>query len=104
MSGSASGSAALTVYVTSNVTLQWSAPTNWSDESPLNPATDLSLYKIYYGTSPGAYTQSVNVVNPGTTTVSFTMSMAPGTYYFVVTCLDTSGLESSYSDEVSKTI
>jgi len=86
------------------LTLAWDAPTTNTDGSSLNPATDLSLYKIYYGTASLTYTSVVNVTNPGTTTISQTLNLSPGTYYFAVTTVDASGQESSYSNEVMKTI
>jgi hypothetical protein len=86
------------------LTLAWDAPTTNTDGSSLNPATDLSLYKIYYGTASHTYKQEVNVANPGTTTISQTLNLSPGTYYVVVTTVNTSGQESSYSNEVVKTI
>ena len=86
------------------ITLAWDAPTTNTDGSYLNPATDLSLYKIHYGTAPLTYTTSVNVTNPGTTTISKTFNLPPGTYYFAVTAVDSSGQESSYSNEVVKTL
>lgn len=92
--GPASGAAVLT----------WDAPTTRTDGSPLNPATDVQSYQIYYGTSPGVYTQSVFVPNPGTGTITHTFAITPGTYYFAVTDTDIYGVESGYSAEVSKTI
>jgi hypothetical protein len=86
------------------LTLAWDAPTTNTDGSSLNPTTDLSLYKIYYGTESLTYTTVVDVANPGTPTVSQTLNLLPGTYYFTVTTVDTSGQESSYSNEVMKTI
>ena len=86
------------------LTLAWDAPTTNTDGSSLNPATDLSLYKIYYGTASLTYTTVVNITNPGTTTISQTLNLSPGTYYFAVTTVDASGQESSYSNEVMKTI
>jgi hypothetical protein len=103
-SGSISGTATLSVTGGTVVTLTWDAPTTNTDGSPLNPATDLTMYKIYYGTAPQTYTQVVNVANPGTTTISKTLNLSPGTYYFVVSTVDTSGKESSYSNEAMKTI
>jgi fibronectin type 3 domain-containing protein len=97
--GSASSNGTQTV-----LTLAWDAPTTKTDGSNLNPATDLSLYKIYYGTASLTYTQVVNVTNPGTTTISETLNLSPGTYYFAVTTVDASGLESDFSNEVMKTI
>jgi hypothetical protein len=57
-------------------------------------------YKVYYGSSPNTYTSSIAVgMVP-----SFTVNLPPGTYYFAVTAYDSSGNESGYSNEVSKTI
>ena len=86
------------------VTLAWDAPTTNTDGSSLNPATDLSMYKIYYGTASLMYTTVVNVTNPGTATISKTLNLSPGTYYFSVTTVDISGQESGHSNEVMKTI
>jgi len=103
---SIAGTATLTVTGTGGgvVTLTWDAPTTNTDGSSLNPATDLSMYKVYYGTASQTYTQVVNVANPGTTTITTTLNLSPGTYYVVVTTVDTSGQESSYSNEAMKTI
>ena len=104
VSGNISATATLTVTASSTATLTWDAPTTRSDGSPLNPLTDLSGYKIHYGTLSQSYTQTVTVVNPGTTPVTYTLNLTPGTYYFAVTSIDSSGLESTYSNEGSKTL
>jgi hypothetical protein len=103
-SGTVSGATSLTVTGGGSATLTWNAPTTREDGSSLNPATDISLYKIYYGTTSQSYTQTVSVTNPGTATITQTLNLAPGTYYFVVTDVDTQGQESAFSTEVSKTI
>jgi hypothetical protein len=74
------------------------------DGSPLNPAVDLQSYKLYYGTVSQAYTHVVTVANPGTAAVTDSLVLAPGTYYFVVTAVGTDNLESTYSNEIAKTI
>jgi hypothetical protein len=79
--------------------LSWQAPTKNVDGSNL---TNLAGYKIYYGTSSKNYTQSVSVSGASTTT--WTLSLAPGTYYFALTAVDASGGESSKTNEVSKTV
>ncbi|MEW6001249.1 MAG: choice-of-anchor D domain-containing protein [Nitrospirota bacterium] len=79
-------------------TLSWDPPATNTDGSPL---TDLEGYKVYYGTSSGNYSQGIDVGNVTTYTVS---NLNDGTYYFAVTAHDTSGNESDYSNEVSKTI
>ncbi|HYA88449.1 MAG TPA: Ig-like domain-containing protein [Nitrospirota bacterium] len=104
VSGNVSGAASLTVADAGVVTLSWDGPTTNTDGSSLNPITDISIYKIYYGAASNTYTQVVTVANPGTTTITQTLSLPPGTYYFVVTDVDISGQESGYSNEVVKTI
>lgn len=78
-------------------TISWQAPTTDSDGSEL---TDLAGYKLYYGTTTGDYTQSVDVGSMTTYTVT---GLTDGeTYYFAATSYDTSGNESGYSNEASK--
>jgi hypothetical protein len=103
-SGGITGNTTLTVTGGGVATLTWDAPTTNTDGSPLNPATDLTTYRIYYGTASQTYTQTVNVTNPGTATITKTLNLSPGTYYFVVTTVNTAGQESSYSNEAVKTI
>jgi hypothetical protein len=86
------------------VSLAWDAPTTRADGTPLNPATDLQAYKLYYGSSSRTYTQSVRVTNPGTVAISYTLTLPTGTYYFTVTAVDQFGNESGGAGEVSKTI
>jgi hypothetical protein len=103
-SGGVGATAGLTT--TGTVSLTWDAPTTRTDGTSLNPATDLTTYKLYYGTSPGNYTQYIdvkpNVTAPYTTTD--TVTLVSGTYYFVVTAVDTLGNESAYSADVVRTL
>lgn len=80
-----------------DATLTWNAPITNVDGTPL---TDLSGYKVYYGTSPGNYSTSINVGNQTTYTIT---GLGYATYYSAVTAYDTSGNESGFSNEVSKT-
>ncbi|RMH08925.1 MAG: hypothetical protein D6704_02125, partial [Nitrospirae bacterium] len=67
---------------------------------------DLAGYNVYYGTQSQIYTVAENVGltdTPNSPTYLVT-GLAPGTYYFAVTALDTSGNESTFSNEASKTI
>ncbi len=83
----------------SSVNLSWVAPTENSDGTPL---TDLKGYKIHYGAESQSYTDAISVDNPTLTT--FLVSTLPaGKYYFAVTALNASGLESSPSDEIAAT-
>jgi len=80
-------------------TLSWDPPTTNADGTPL---TDLAGYKVYYGTSSGNYSQSIDAGNVTTYTVN---NLTEGlTYYFTTTSYDTSGNQSVYSNEVNKVI
>ena len=78
--------------VNNNIALTWDAS--------VSNTKDIAGYKIYYGTSQGNYTESVDV---GKITTYKFKDMPSGTWYFVITAYDTSGNESGYSDVVSKT-
>jgi hypothetical protein len=67
-----------------------------------NSESDLAGYRLYYGEASGEYSQSVDVGNTNTITVS-TLNEAT-TYFFVVTAYDTTGLESDPSNEVSYSV
>ena len=82
------------------MTLNWTAPTENEDGTPL---TDLAGYRIYWGTTPGSYPDSVTLDNPGLTT-HVVENLAPGTYEFVATSFNTAGVESSYSNPATKTV
>lgn len=82
------------------VTLNWTAPTENTDGTPV---TDLSGYDIHYGTSSGDYTQTVTVSNPGLATYVVD-NLTPGTYYFSVSAVNSQGAQSPLSAEVSTTV
>ena len=92
---------AAVVTSTGTATLSWLPPTENTDGSVL---TDLAGYKIYYGTTAGSYTSVITVNNPGIS--SYVVDNLPGgnTYFFVITSVTTSGMESEYSTMGSKTI
>lgn len=78
--------------------LVWDPPATNTDGTPL---TDLAGYKIYYGTTPGSYT---NIIDVGNVTTSVVNNLTDGlAYYFAATAYDSAGIESSFSNEVSKT-
>ena len=85
---------------TGSVTLSWTAPTQNEDGSTL---TDLAGYKIYWGTTPGVYTDTATINNPGITTYTVD-GLPPGTYEFTATSFDASGIESTYSNPATKTV
>jgi len=81
-----------------SIGLTWVAPTQREDGTPLNPS-EIAGYRIYYGTAPGDYQTQITVNDPYAT--SFTIGgLAPATYYFVMTTIDTDGRESLYSSEI----
>jgi hypothetical protein len=82
-----------------STTLTWVAPTQNEDGSAL---TDLAGYKIYWGTTPGQYTDSATV-GAGLTTI-VVENLSAGTYEFVATAINNSGVESRYSNPVTKTL
>jgi len=81
---------------TGSATLAWSA----------NIESDLSGYRVYYGTSPGNYIQgTAQGINAGNVTTWVVNGLTRGQrYFFVVTAYDTSGNEGPFSLEQSKLI
>ncbi len=78
-----------------SVTLDWTAPTQNVDGTPL---TDLAGYVIYYGTRSGDYEKRVSIDNPSVTTY-IVEGLTPNNYYFVATAVNSLGEESRYSGE-----
>ncbi len=81
-------------------------PAAWAGQVTLtwdpNPEQDLAGYRVYYGSTPGAYTNFVEVgaVNLGTVPDL----MEGDVYFFAVTAYNLEGLESDYSNEVALTV
>ncbi len=85
---------------TGSATLSWTPPTANTDGSTLN---NLAGYRVYYGMSEGAMTQTIQITNPGLT--SYTVgNLTPGTYYFSIAAYTADGVEGSSSGVGSKTI
>ena len=83
-----------------SVTLSWVAPTQNEDGTAL---TDLGGYKIYWGTTSGSYPNSVTI-NDANATSYVVENLSPGTYEFVATSFNTSGVESRYSAPATKVV
>jgi hypothetical protein len=98
--GSGGGSVTEKQYGTGSATLSWAPPTQNLDGSPLS---DLAGYKIYYGNRAGDYHTSIHIDNPGMT-IYVVEYLTPNTYYFVLTAINSSGVESRFSNEVSKLV
>ncbi len=63
-----------------------------------NTEADLAGYKIYWGTVPGNYTNSISVGK--VTTLTLSNLVAGVTYYIAATAYNSSGLESDFSNEI----
>jgi hypothetical protein len=75
-------------------TLTWNA----------NSETDLAGYKVYAGTSSGAYATPIATLPKTTTSYTVTGLQTGTTYFFVITAYDTADHQSLHSNQVSKTI
>jgi hypothetical protein len=82
------------------VTIAWAPPTENTDGTAL---TDLSGYKIHYGSESKTYSSSVAVKNPSLT--RFVLESLPaGKYYFALTATNGAGHDSPFSQEVAATL
>ena len=93
-------SIAVTQISSGSATLSWTAPTQNTDGSAL---TNLAGYRILYGTSQSALTQTLQIANPGLTTCVIE-NLSPGTYYFAVRAYSSTGGESADSTVASKVV
>ena len=80
--------------------LSWSPPSQNTDGSVL---TDLTGYRIYYGTTPSALTQTIQVNGAGISSY-IVDNLAPATYYFAVRAYTSNGTESASSNTASKAV
>ena len=93
-------SVAVTQTANGIITLSWTAPTENSDGSPL---MDLSGYKIYLGKNSGSFDREIQIDNPSVTTFNID-ELSPATYYIAATAFNSVGVESSFSDEITRTV
>ena len=91
---------AVTAISNGRATLSWTAPTENTDGSTLS---NLSGYRIRYGTNAGALTSTI-VINNASVTTYVVEDLAPATWYFAVTAVTSAGAESSYSNVANKQI
>ena len=83
-----------------SVTVSWNPPTTNADGSAI---TDLAGYRIFYGHAPNDLEQTVQIDNPGTTRW-VVENLSPATWYFSMTSVNDSGLESTRTPVGSRTI
>ena len=91
---------AVTTVANGRATLSWTAPTENTDGSTL---ANLAGYRIRYGTSASALTQTIAIDNPSVTTY-VVENLSPATWYFAVTAVNSQGAESSNSNVANKQI
>jgi len=75
-----------------SLSLAWTAPQFNTDGTALSP-TAIGGYRVYYGTDPNNLTSSISVASNDT----IVTGLAAGTYYFSVTAIDSTGIESAKS-------
>lgn len=92
-----------------SATLTWAQPTQRMNGDNLS-SSEISAYKVYYGTSSGVYTNTIDVSAASScvaATCTTTITGLSGIYYFVVTALDIASPtpnESGLSNEVTKSL
>lgn len=101
MASATLGPFAITVSQVSvgSATLSWIPPSQNTDGTAL---TNLSGFKIYYGTSSGAMTQTISINNASISTY-IVDNLSPATWYFAVKAV-ASGVESDLSNVASKVV
>ena len=78
--------------------INWVAPTEREDGTPLI-LSEIETYNLYYGNNPGDYQFTLDNANVTTDSV-FISDFPGGTYYFVITTIDSDGRESRFSEEI----
>jgi hypothetical protein len=80
--------------------LTWTPPFTYTDGTSM---TDLAGYKVYWGTTQGVYSNSYQISGGGVS--SYTVGgLGVGRWYFMVTALAATGIESPPSPVLSKLI
>ena len=86
-----------------SIDLYWNAPATFTNGAALNPATDLTGYKIECGlTATGPYTAAVKEVSGGSTLTTTLTGLTPNTTYYCVGIAHGVYADSSNSNEVSR--
>ncbi len=85
-----------------SASLSWRPPAERVDGESL-ALTEIAGYRIYYGTRSGQYDSAVAIDDPYASSVVLE-DLPVGEYYFVMTTVDTNGLESGYSSEAVKSV
>jgi hypothetical protein len=86
---------------TGTVTLKWTAPSTRADNTAAS-LSEISGYRLYYGTSSTDTPNYVNISNGATT--QYSISLPSGSYYFRISAIDSNGYEGLKSVAIQKTI
>lgn len=81
--------------------LSWSLPSSRADGSALE-LYEIETFRIYHTTEDGSVEEVLEV--PGDETQLDLSALAAGTHLFAITVVDSNGLESDFSETVTKTI
>ena len=85
---------------TGSVTLNWTPPTQNEDGSQL---TNLAAYRILWSRDGGTFSNSVRINNPSVTRY-VVEGLTPGTYEFTATAINSAGVESRFSNSITKAV
>lgn len=95
---------AFTITVTQpasrSIRVSWTAPTHNTNDTPL---TNLAGYRIHYGRSATALSETLQLSNAGLTSYLIE-NLAPGTWFFAVSAYSTAGVQSEMSNIASKVV
>jgi hypothetical protein len=83
-----------------SASLSWTAPTTNADGTAL---TNLAGFHIYYGSNQSSMTQTIDITSPSETSYTI-VGLGQGTYYFSIVAYNSSGVDSTDSNMVSKSI
>jgi hypothetical protein len=98
----------LTVGADPFKTWNWTAPTEYENNTPI-PAADVLSYNLYCGTAEGGpyetYAALLDASPPSIQDMGALVQNTPGTYYCVATATSVlNNTESAYSNEVNFTV
>jgi hypothetical protein len=88
------------VPVIGSAKLSWIAPTTNTDGSPL---TELAGFRIYYGRQRDTLSERLEIADPAAQS-TVVQGLSSGTWYFSISAVTRTGVESDRSAVVSKTI
>jgi hypothetical protein len=80
-----------------HLTVTWSPPTRNTNGTPLK---NLAGYTLLFGTAPKTYSTAISIDDP-TATRYVVSGLPPGTYYFALSAINSTGRHSVLSAEAS---